>query len=125
MSLEQLTQKAKVVKATSEAARYKGLDQKVKNMNPDFPISNNTDQAWFKSVINSKQHSCKKTSLHSRSVSKKSGRKSRGNSQSKKSRKDKNLTIELNSVSKVPKNLTSVQNSSHNKASRYNQLVGS
>lgn len=57
MSLEQLTQKAKVVKATSEATRYKGLEQKVKNLNPEFPISKNTDQAWFKSVINSKQHS--------------------------------------------------------------------
>lgn len=83
----------------------------------------------------------KKTSKHSRSISKKSGRKGRGNSQPKKLKKDKNLTIELSSLSQsTQQNLNSNGNSktrenkahnisnnnaSTNKASRYNQLIGS
>lgn len=96
--------------------------------------AHNTDVAWVQSVISSKQHSVKRKAKHSRSISKNSGRRSRGNSQTKpKSRKEKNLTIDLNSLSQSVNQTTGSQNKTHNistnqissnKASRYNQLIG-
>lgn len=89
----------------------------------------NTDVAWVQSVISSKQHSVKRKAKHSRSISKNSGRRSRGNSQTKpKLRKEKNLTIDLNSLSQsAHQNKThniSTNQISSNKASRYSQLIG-
>jgi len=66
-------------------------------------------------------------------MSKNSGRGSRGNTQSKKSRKDKNLTFELNNLTHNTQQTMTTQNRSQNtnskpissnKASRYNQLIG-
>jgi hypothetical protein len=93
----------------------------------------NTDVAWVKSIISSKQHSVKRKSKHSRSISKNSGRRGRGTSQSKRTRKEKNLTIDLNSLSQSAHQSMGTQNKSHNhstnqissnKASRYSQLIG-
>jgi hypothetical protein len=95
--------------------------------------ANNTDAAWVKSIISSKQHSVKRKSKHSRSISKNSGRRGRGTSQSKRIRKEKNLTIDLNSLSQSAHQNMGTQNKSHNhstnqissnKASRYSQLIG-
>lgn len=85
----------------------------------------------LQSASSSKQPSLKRKGKHSRWISKNSGRGSRGNSQNKKLRKEKNLTFDFNSLAhsthqNVNKshNLSTNQISS-NKASRYNQLIGS
>ena len=81
----------------------------------------------------SKQTSVKRKSKHSRCISKNSGRGSRGNSHSKKSRKDKNMTYDFNSLMYNTHHTISSQNRSQNitsnptntnKPSRYNQLIG-
>jgi hypothetical protein len=85
----------------------------------------------LQSATSSKQPSVKRKSKHSRWISKNSGRGSRGNSQGKKLRKEKNLTFDFNSLAQSTHqninkshNLSTNQISS-NKASRYNQLIGS
>jgi len=93
-----------------------------------------TDNTILQS-INSSKPTSKRKIKHNRWISKNSGRGSRGNSQTKsKSRKDKSLIFDLNNLTRSThqtisypnksQNLASSQISS-NKASRYNQLIGS
>lgn len=91
------------------------------------------ENLFLQSTLTSKQHTIRKKGTHSRSISKNSGRGSRTSNNPKKQRKNKNQTLDFNSLIYNTQNTISAQNRNQgimlckmpsNNSSKYHNLIG-